>query len=305
MTRHERHASADDLASLAVGELRRRKATRISAHLAGCVQCSRLSADLDQVPTILASAQYPPMPESFMVRIEAALSVESTQRLAAMPATEAGRRELPSRNRVRTAQPALRLPGFSVPATRLVAAAGALVILAGGGYALATRAGGSASPSSSAGSAAALAPAQQMSMGPAVTYGNPGSQHAIHTVISGANFVPDRLTTFAVAAVHAAEARGASAAQPPASGAVPSSPLSSRAGSAPSPGITSQLAGCMDLISAGRTLLLVDIAKYEGKPATIIVVAASGALPAAVWAVGSACSAANRDVLAYATLGSV
>lgn len=308
MIRRDRHASADELASLEAGDLRPRKAARIESHAAGCDRCSQLRRHLATVPGILASANYPPLPEKVAVGIEAAFRVEATQRLSAMPATEAGRRELPGSHRRRGAGRGWYLPRLSVTATRLVAAAGALAVVAGGGYAIASHAGTGTTSSPSAGSAAAPAQVQQMSAGPDVTYGRPGATHTIHSVQSSANFVPASLSTQATNAVHAAQARGASAAEPSLSApgvsrAQTTASAASAASAGPRSGVASRLAGCIDLIAPGRTVLLVDLARFEGKAATIIVIAALGASPAQAWVVGSSCSASDKDIIAHAVLG--
>src|SRR5215475_3796921 len=121
------HATTDQLASLAVGALSARKTARISAHVTVCEQCGQVSRQLDQVPAVLTSAQYLPMPATVSIRIEAALRVEATQRLTAMPATEGGRGELPARHRRRATRRGWTLPGLSARGTWVVAAAGALV----------------------------------------------------------------------------------------------------------------------------------------------------------------------------------
>jgi hypothetical protein len=303
--RRDRHASADELASLEAGDLRPRKAARIETHIAGCHRCGRVRRQLASVPSLLARVQYPPMPEKVSVGIEAAFRVEATQRLSAMPATEAGRRELPGAHRGPGAGPGWHLPRLSVTATRLVAAAGALAVVAASGYAIASRAGNGATSSPSAGSAAAPAQVQRMSAGPDVTYGRPGATHTIHSVESSANFVPESLSTQATNAVHAAQARGASAAEPSLSepGASRAQTSASATSAAPPSGVASRLAGCIDLIAPGRTVLLVDLARFEGKAATIIVIAALAASPAQAWVVGSSCSASDKDIIAHAVLG--
>jgi hypothetical protein len=303
--RRDRHVSADQLASLEAGDLRPRKAARIETHAAGCDRCSQLRRQLASLPSILASAHYPPMPEKVSVGIEAAFRVEATQRLSAMPASEAGRRELPGAHRRRGTGQGWQLPRLSVTATRLVAAAGALAVVAASGYAIASHAGKGATSSPSAGSAAAPAQVQQMSAGPDVTYGRPGATHTIHSVQSSANFVPASLSTQATNAVHDAQARGASAAEPSLSapGASRAQTSASAGSAAPPSGVASRLAGCIDLIAPGRTVLLVDLARFEGKAATIIVIAALAASPAQAWVVGSSCSASDKDIIAHAVLG--
>src|ERR1700752_1135181 len=96
MTRRHKHPSADQLASLAVGALRPRKAARIQAHVAQCEQCTRICKQLTAIRVVLSSAAYPPIPDDLSARIGAAISQEARHRLAAMPATEAGRRYLPA-----------------------------------------------------------------------------------------------------------------------------------------------------------------------------------------------------------------
>jgi hypothetical protein len=302
--RHDRHATDEQLASLAAGALRHRKAVRISAHLTGCERCGQVSRKLAEIPALLSSAPFPPMPASVSIKIEAALRVESTQRLTAMPATEGGRGDLPARHRRRAARRTWQLPGLSVAATRLVAAAGAVVIVAGGTYELASHIGRGPTASSVAGSAAVPAPGQEMSLGPDVTYGRAGALRTIHTVQSAANFIPAKLTTQIVAAVHAARARGVSGSQPTASTPGPSRAQSGNATGSAAPGasVASRLAGCINLIAPGRVVLLVDVARFDGKPATIIVIAALAASPAEAWVVGSGCSAAGKDILGHALL---
>jgi hypothetical protein len=300
---YRRHATAVELASLAAGALRPRKAARIESHLGGCEQCTQLSHQLDNVPITLASAHYPPMPESVSVRIEATLAVEARQRLAELPATEAGRGDLPGRRRRRVMRPDWHLPGLSVSATRLVAAAGALVVVAGGGYAIASEAlGGHPAASSAGSSAAAPVQVEQMSLGPEVTYGGTSGRHTVHAVQSGADFVPASLSTQAVDAVRAAQARRVSAAQPTVGVPGASRAQSSTSAGTAAPGVTGRLSGCLNLIAAARTVLLVDIARFEHKPATLIVIAATAASPAEAWVVGSSCSATDRDVLGHALL---
>jgi hypothetical protein len=306
-----RHASADELALLAVGTLRRRKAAKVGAHLAGCAQCTGVSQGLAAVSVDLASVHYPPMPDRISVRIEVALATESTQRLAIAPGTEAGRRDLPERRSASAGWRGWQLPGLSVAGTRLVAAAAGVAVIIGGGYALSSSLGGTVTSSSSGGSQAALpAPARQLSLGPTVKYGTPGSTHVIHVVSAKTNFTSAQLTSEATAAVRAAQLRGASAAGAPsatAPGPVDHTTLSSGAAgsAATSPGTTSQLAGCINSVAPRRTLLLVEDAKFEGTPATVIVTAATATSPAEAWVVGATCSENHTDVLAQAVLGNV
>ena len=302
MTRRHKHPSADQLASLAVGALRPRKAARIQTHVAHCEQCTRVCKQLIAIRVVLANAAYPPIPDDLSDRIGSAISREARQRLAAMPATEAGRRYVPAHLPRAGASGGWQLPGLPIAATRLAAAASAIVIAAAGGYLVAADAGTSTRSQSSP-LAGAAAPVQHMSLGPNVTYGQPGAVDTIRAVDSSTNFVAAHLRTEATSAVHAAEALEAFAARSRASGAAPPT---RRAAVSPALNPSAiRLAGCIGRIAPGRPVLLIDIARYQGKPAAVIVTGASVVNQAEAWVVGSSCSATTTDVLARAALGSV
>jgi hypothetical protein len=66
------------------------------------------------------------------------------------------------------------------------------------------------------------------------------------------------------------------------------------------------LTSCVDKLAAGKTVLLVELAKFDGKPATIIVVAASKPAGSAdVWAVSPSCSAGNTHVLDHSVVAHI
>jgi hypothetical protein len=307
-----RHASAEELARLNVGDLRRRKSVRVAAHVAGCVRCTQVRQELTEVPAVLATTPYPALPDAVCVRVEAALQIEVSERLSTVPATEAGRRDLPARSRRR---PALagpggwHLPGLSVPATRLVAAAGAVVLVSGGGYLLASDLPSGAGTGSSSSSSAALpAPVQPMSLGPDVSYGSPGSQHTVETVSSATDFEPAQLRGQALDAYHEAQVKGAAGTRSSGSGSAPNElgPQNTNAAAGAGAGGSSagtHLAGCIGAIGPGRTVLLLDLAKYQGRPATIIVFGSTATSQAEVVVAARGCSTAAPDVLARAPLG--
>jgi hypothetical protein len=296
MTRSDKHPSARQLASLAVGELRPRKAAKMEAHVAHCEQCTRICQQLGSVRAILASTSYPPMPDDLSARIGSAISREAQQRLAAMPATETGRRGLPARRQRAWTGGGWQLLGLPFAATGLAAAASAAVIAAAGGYLVADNLGASVASSSSAALAGAAAPPQKMSPGPDVTYGRPGLLHTIRVAESRTNFVAAHLRAEATSALLTAEAREAVGAGATASAAAP------RTGSAAKGPSPSQLAGCLGRISPDRTVLLVDVARYQGKPAELIVTAPTVVSAAEAWVVGSYCSATTKDVFTSAAL---
>jgi hypothetical protein len=303
----KRHASAEELADLAAGSLKRRKVARIDAHLAICTQCQHVSHELVGVSTLLATAsvQFPPMPEQFEVRMEAVLRTEATQRLSGEPATEGGRRDLPGRrNRARSERRGWQLPGLSGRATRLVAAAGALVIIGAGGYTIAANVGPSGPNSTaSSGSGAALPHAApvQPAIGPNVSYHAGGTTHSIRAVRTDTNFVRASLGVQAAAAVSQARHSGFFPMHvQPASAPVPSAGKTFDSGvNGRSTLSGSQLSGCVANVAGAQNVLLVELANYEGHPATIIVLATASQRSAEVWVVSDSCSASDRHALAH------
>ncbi len=202
-----RHATAEDLASLDLDGLRARKAARVRNHVATCVRCTQLSSQVSAVPTVLASVSYPSMPSNLTSQLDATLASESSRRLANAPATEADRRDLPER-RSRRSHGGWQLPGMSNLGTRLVAAAGALVLVGVGGYEFATHTGGSVNTTSADSSGSASVPsARQVSLGPSVQFGQASGTKTIRTVYSAENFTAADLGVQALAAVRGGEVR--------------------------------------------------------------------------------------------------
>jgi hypothetical protein len=64
----------------------------------------------------------------------------------------------------------------------------------------------------------------------------------------------------------------------------------------------SLLQGCVNRIDAGEMVLLVEVARYRGRPATVIVTDVTVIGPAQIWVVGTGCSASRSDVLTHATM---
>jgi hypothetical protein len=302
-----RHASVEELAKYDEDVLRPRKHARIRAHLTVCVKCTTNHQRLHAVASILADVSYPPMPEHLSAKINVAIASESAARVASEPSTEAGRLDLPERQRA--PRTGFRLPQMSSPlGLRLAAAAGAVVIVAGGGYAIATGLS-SVGPSSTAGPTAlsssdivhaGLKPANKLQIN------NHGRIEQIRAVRSNVNFEPQTFKTQALAAMkadksHPGPSGGAGArASIPASGAAasPATPENSAAGSLalPPPNVL-QLQACVGHIAAGGRLILVESAHFEHRAATIIVVRPAGTTALDAYAVGSSCSGSDKDIL--------
>jgi hypothetical protein len=300
MTRRDKHPNANQLASLAVDELRPRKAAKIEAHVAHCEQCTRTCLQLGAIRAMLASVSYPPMPENLSARIGSAISREAQQRLAASPATETGRRDLPARRKRAGVGGSWQLPGLSVAAMRLAGAVGAVVIAVAGSFLGAETVGTGITRSPSSPLAGAAAPAQQMSLGPDVTYGQPGPFHSVRAVESRVDFVPAHLRAEAISAVHAAEDLEAFPALRSASTATTLGGVAEVSFDSPN---ARRLAGCIGLLAPGQTVLIIDLARFQGKPASVIVTAATVVSEAEARVVGPSCSAMTKDVLTQAALG--
>lgn len=285
--RPDQHASTEELAEFAAGDLSRRRAAGISAHLSQCEQCAMVLDELDAIPGVLAGTGYPPMPDHLSQRIEAAIRTEALQRISEMPAPESERRELPVRQPARAGW---QLPRLRFPALRLAAALGAAAAISVGGYEIASNVGSGPGSGSAGGGPAAPPAAGQLTAGPEVTYTSGGARHMVDVMHSRADFGPASLGSQVAAAVRAAGAQS-----PRGTSAGPAVPGAGAAGTSPE-------AGCVRLVAGSRRVTLVDMARYAGKPATVIAVAAAGQSPAQAWVVGPQCSAATRDVIAHTDL---
>ena len=320
------HCDADVLAEYRDGLLGRRRSARIRAHLAGCARCSALAADLAEVSALLASVPPPPMPDELITRLDGVLAAESAARAQAQgtvaaaggsegtgtvtPAGDgiAGRhgpartpriggrrrpyRAAGSAGRAGTARPSGPAgPGRTrrIPAQRAASVAAAVLVLAGGGYGVSRLVQGGSGQSSSGSAGAAAGPAHRpmQRLLPQNSAGGGGSAitapaATLPVVHSGTDYLPGRLTVQAQAVL----------ARYPAGRAAP----------APAAGDTSGPQGCASLVAGGARLRLIDVARYRGQPAIVIMTAAAAGRPGQIWVAGAGCPAAGRDVIAHAQL---
>ncbi len=304
-----RHASASDLARLSAGDLSPGKARRIRAHLADCGQCQQVCSELANVSLLLASVQAPPIPAHLAARIETALAAESAQRVASEPASEGGRRDLPSRSRA-----GRRRPRKSSPlALRVMAAAAAVVAMAGIVFGLTRQqspASSSSSGSASSGPAARVPgrPVAAPLYGPALRYQHSGRTDSVTPVATRTDFEPGLLRAQVRDTMLTARLT-----TPAPAGSGGGGATANAARAAPSRGTMTdefgrvvqlaQLAACVARITPpGQIALLVDLARYHSDPATVIVTAAGGSSSSQVWVVGPACSSSDSDIVARDTL---
>jgi len=303
-----RHVSAENLARLRDGDLRPAAARRVAAHLEGCARCQEVSAALTEVPALLAAAEVPPIPAHLAARIETALATESAHRAAGSPSMRASSPGQPGHG-----DQARRRAPLPFPARRILAAAAVLVVIAGGYEAVSRLVGprnseaSSASSASSAAvaggsvhSAAGRAPAAGPMMPgaagapasePLVQYRHAGHTATIRPVRTTTNYQAARLAQQVSAALAEANAAGATQ-RGTQGGTVPQ--IRATFG----PAQLTQLGGCVSRVAAGRLVLLVDVARFGGAPATVIVTAAQSPSAAQVWVVGPGCSRSASDILA-------
>jgi hypothetical protein len=287
------HVDPETLAAFREDLLPRRKARQVTAHLAECPRCAGLDAQLAGLPALLAHAPAPPMPDALTARIEAALAAEAAARSgeapAGVPGTEAaagagapsaGPRGTgaPRSGRRRVAAPGRR--GLALP---IAVAAAAVVIIAGGGYGVSRLLSGGAAPSPS--SAPALVPgAASPEHGAAASPPVNGPDHrsaaggaAVYPVVaSGTNYRASALK----AQVRATLIRFGAAA-----------PTSSAGAARQAPAVTG-LAPCLERVTGGHPPRLVDLARYEGRPAAVVVLPAGGRT-LRVLVIGRPCSAGS------------
>ena len=297
MRRHSAHVDTGVLAELSAGIITGRRAARIRAHLAGCQRCARVSTGLSGVSVLLASVPPPAMPTAVAGRLSAAIAEEAAARSGApvTPVRLAGHEPSRPAGRASAGRPRNRLTG--PVAVRASAAAAAVCLVAAGGYTIVqlTSPGGSG-PALSAGVSGGtdkhgprtapglyhMAPAHQ---GGAI---RSPAQPAFEVVTSGIDYQPATLSAQVETELGRIGKIGANTAS------------GERIRHQP----TAQQDQCVHAIMAGVLPTLVDAARYQGHPATIVALASGGGQSGQAWVVGPACSADQNDILAHVRLPS-
>ncbi|MGO9782247.1 MAG: hypothetical protein ACLPKE_13590 [Streptosporangiaceae bacterium] len=295
MRRHSAHVDASILAELSAGLISGRRATRIHAHLAGCQRCASISAGLSGVRVLLASVPQPPMPEAVTARLSAAIAAEAAGRSAAPAAPEQLARGRTPRlaGTAGGGPPRRRWPGWTSPVTaRAFAMAAVVCLVAAGGYAaVRLTSSGRAGPSVSAG------PATRTRTGADVgPYHVGASREGSHVqgpaepgfsvVTSGIDYQRSMLS---------AQIEGEL------SKLIEAGP-DTQAGKAIRHTPTAQQDACALEVTSGVTPTLVDAARYQGRPATVVALKLKGNPYAQAWVVGPKCSGTESDQLTHVWL---
>ncbi len=258
---------------------------------------------------LLASVSVPPMPDGLAQRLQATLAEESARRASAAESTAAATaagRQAAGRWNWRP-----RVPDFSAPLlVRSLAATGVLALIVAGGLVLANL--GTSAP------ARVSAPQAAPSSGPAPVprpqtnapigvnsneLGTPGTL-PVHYRYQGA------AVTTNVVVSNLSYTKSDLAAGVRASISSPVTVPVSVPGKHSSPGSTSvhragisarQLSGCLSKVAAGHRILLAEVVRYLGVPATIVVLKPIGHIFNVI-VVGAACSATETDALTRLSL---
>jgi hypothetical protein len=273
---HLTHPDSDVLAEFRAGLVTGRRGKQVAAHLAVCDRCTALDRQLAEVGSLLAAAPPPVLPDRLAERLDTVLAAELARRDEAERAG-AGQSGHPVKQPRRAANGRWRLVTL-----RVLAPAAAVVVLAAGGYGLSRL---SSSPSSST-AASAPAPAASSALarpaaGAAGTVPRPAfvPSRAFYLYTSSTDFQRATLSRQLQAEVRA-----------PAQTKPPQTP-------------SAQLAGCVNRVTKGvrpGTPVLVENARFQGQPATVIVAKSSGGDRA--WVLAPGCSASSDHFLDTTTL---
>lgn len=268
------HPDSEVLAEFRAGLITGRHGARISAHLAACPDCTGLAGDLAELPALLAAVPAPAMPDAVAQRLEIVLAAQAAERNSSERAPVPASPDRASSPRPR------RHWDFRLVAQRVLAPAAAVAVLAGGGYGIsrigsspASSVASSAGVSSSAASSVRAGAAAVPSGGPSTRHGSvPAAESplAIEVVTSSINYRPGTLRQQLAAELQRQAAR--------------SGKLASAA-----------VKGCV-LAVTSRVPLLVETARFQGRPA-LVIVARSGDHDVA-WVTTPSCSGPGRHILA-------
>ena len=266
------------MSHLSIGDIGDVDAAALEPHLATCAQCRRDVDEQRRVRDVLAALPDPgPAPSDVVLAIEAALGKEGGAQAGVLGQTVVPLHAAPSRRDERlVARQARRGPSRFMLAA---AAAAAAVVVVGAGGLLANNRHSGGSDTATVG-----AKDERSTGGAASAQGAPGPFLAAKTVVVASGTAYTRATI--VAQVGALLSRPAAGEASRAVG-----PLATRAG----------LVGCLRALGADTEPLAVDLATYDGAPAAIVVLSASGGVRE-VWVVKRTCEPGADGTLYYTKL---
>jgi len=304
MKRQSAHVDAGVLAELSAGLTSGRRATRIHAHLAGCQRCARVSAELSEVSVLLASVPQATMPAAVTRRLSTAIADEAAARsgTAGAPVRLAGGEAFRRAERAGSGRSRNRLA--SPVAVRSFAAAAAVCLVAAGGYTIVQLTSpGRSGPGLSPGASAGLHHRNGGNIGAGPLYVSPSHRgNAIRPSPSSSPVSPPVFSVVKTGTNYRSATLGAQVTKELSQTAKISG--NKARGGLPEHQPTAQQDGCALRITSGVKPTLVDSARYQGHPATIIALAPGAGQLGQAWVVGPACSADTNDILAHVQLSS-
>ena len=279
------HPDSEVLAEFRAGLITGHPGEHVAAHLAACDHCTAVDGQLAEVFVLLAAAPLPVLPAAVAERLDTVLAAELNNRTEAAERPAVGQSTPPVKRPRRVRSSRWRLAGL-----RVLAPVAAVAVLAAGAFGLSRL---SSSPSSSTAASAAVPsasgtnalPGAGREAGPAGGNGDRTSMrpeikspHSFRLVTSRTDFLPGTLSQQLEAAVRTAA-------------------------NLPSQTPSAQLEGCVSRVTKGVSPgipRLVENARFQGQPATVIV-ASSGSGDRA-WVLAPGCSASSDLVLDTTTL---
>ena len=312
------HPDKELLADLAAEVLPRDVAGRVQSHVVDCARCANLLAEAEGVRSLLRREAVPAMPDDVARRLEAALRAAAREAAATTPAissplVDAGTRPVvtvaaararrlsrgPQRSR-REALAERRTERSRRFGGRLAAAAAAVLFVAAAGTALRLALpinGNETTTSTEAGSAADSAGAPPL---------------VAPVLATGTDYRKSDLGAQVKALVDESHAGLKAESAPTSSGsdrAVAPSPQSARGGATSSQGNQSlrspdALRACLSALGLdGQQPIAVDLARYQGREAAVIVMPGDGS-GYVIWAVARDCRPGADGTLDYVRVAS-
>lgn len=265
------HPDIETLADAAEGLLDPDLAARVGAHTADCATCADQLAAIEDVRTMLRELPDVPMPADVAQRLEAVLAEARDE---SSPATGQLRSAtvLPMDARRRRSRGAIFTVIGSAAASVVV-----LVAVVVGLHGL----GNDTKPTVSGANVPARGTGQEM---PAVTYSGRD-----YTQANLATALPELLAPSA--AMTAGRLSGATTFAAPSATASKAASSNTAADAQEPTGVSDQLAACINSLDPGAVPLAIDVATYDGKPATVVVLPAADPARVDMWVLDSPCRA--------------
>ncbi|HVF04977.1 MAG TPA: zf-HC2 domain-containing protein [Frankiaceae bacterium] len=293
----DQHATVEQLAAYAAGDLDATAALEVEAHVLLCDECRADVTALQRVGADLGAVEQVAMPADVAARIDAALAAERSG--AAAPATGPAGDVLPMTRKRRG-------PSFA----GLAAVAAGVALVAAISVPLVT---GDRGGRGDGATMASEAPTKRLAS--RLDYDANSPRTALQLALSGRTGEPAAAALDTdIAADTRSRDDAKSSAPAAAEGAAPPALMTTRGEVSELQADPARLAACVSALAAGLDPapkpLLVDFAQFEGRPALIVVfptVVAGKVRPDRVdfWAVGPRCgiTAGDDDVLHFARFG--